>query len=609
MKRISAEAKNFVETLRKEDYRNAVFPFLFWLAGAVIVLCIAKDVTRVGLNWNWVAIRFGYLPVAFLSCRLSARVSKKRASAAEFAIWTCGSYILWFCLHFALQTGGFRSDYVNGVFQYFLGIALIPITRITFYGFLSLGSLFYFAQLSTLSYPAGTIGQSATNYVSFCLFAALIFEITSRIRSQKSHLKWQLQSNISAQEQVIQAQAEEISRAELYRAVTATTQMLAHDVRRPFSTLRAGLDLLVGATDFSSSKAVVSRLVPEVERSMRSVNALIDDVLDAGVTSGTIDKQTVDPALIVEAVLRDTFQYTSSTDMSLIYDFSSNRMAMGNEVKIGRVLSNILGNAVQATNGKGKIWLRLKDDGDFLEFCVGNGGSFIPAESIGKLFDPFFTKGKSAGTGLGLAIAKKIVLAHGGRIWCTSSKTAENAEGQVEFFFTIPAAVGQECVMWPVLPAHSTEYAIQVQVHVPSELAPPMAPERDSLLVSKSQRDISIEQRPEILVVDDNPFVLDAWEAKLQHDAYVHVAESPDAVALLVERDPTFLSRLSLALVDVHFDNSQKSGFDLGRILKAASADLPIFVISDGTFDADALAGAADNFIAKTPVSFAELPL
>jgi hypothetical protein len=56
------------------------------------------------------------------------------------------------------------------------------------------------------------------------------------------------------------------------------------------------------------------------------------------------------------------------------------------------------------------------------------------------LFDAFFTNGKKSGTGLGLAIAHKLVTAHGGRIWCTSSVTPEHPEGKVEFFFTLPVS-------------------------------------------------------------------------------------------------------------------------------------------------------------------------
>ena len=53
---------------------------------------------------------------------------------------------------------------------------------------------------------------------------------------------------------------------EQLRTIKAAIQMLAHDVRRPFSILRIGLSLLAKAQDPEGVKAVLSRLVPEVER-------------------------------------------------------------------------------------------------------------------------------------------------------------------------------------------------------------------------------------------------------------------------------------------------------------------------------------------------------
>ncbi|MHA0111243.1 sensor histidine kinase, partial [Klebsiella pneumoniae] len=75
--------------------------------------------------------------------------------------------------------------------------------------------------------------------------------------------------------------------------------------------------------------------------------------------------------------------------------------------KVGRVFSNIVGNAVQAMRQKGRIWFRTRERDGLIEFCVGNAGSVIPAESLSKLFEAFFTSGKKGGTGLGLAIAQK----------------------------------------------------------------------------------------------------------------------------------------------------------------------------------------------------------
>jgi signal transduction histidine kinase len=90
---------------------------------------------------------------------------------------------------------------------------------------------------------------------------------------------------------------------------------------------------------------------------------------------------------------------------------------------LARVLSNLIGNAVDAVSGaEGEITLSVvKRDGKIV-VTVEDTGPGVPARILPRLFDPYFSV-KSGGTGLGLAIAKKIVEEHGGSI------TAENRRG------------------------------------------------------------------------------------------------------------------------------------------------------------------------------------
>lgn len=85
---------------------------------------------------------------------------------------------------------------------------------------------------------------------------------------------------------------------------------------------------------------------------------------------------------------------------------------------INQVLMNLLQNAVQAIDGRGRLriltrrgepgWVRLEFEDD---------GCGIPEENITRLFEPgFTTKPRGIGTGLGLALSHSVVTAHGGRI-------------------------------------------------------------------------------------------------------------------------------------------------------------------------------------------------
>lgn len=85
--------------------------------------------------------------------------------------------------------------------------------------------------------------------------------------------------------------------------------------------------------------------------------------------------------------------------------------------KLSQVFVNILNNALQAMNYKGKITIEVETEKDELRISIIDTGPGIPVEVQDKIFTPFFTTKKTGeGSGLGLSISKTIVEAHGGRI-------------------------------------------------------------------------------------------------------------------------------------------------------------------------------------------------
>lgn len=111
--------------------------------------------------------------------------------------------------------------------------------------------------------------------------------------------------------------------------------------------------------------------------------------------------------------------------------------------KTQRVVSNLIENAFKYTPAGGTVWVTAEiyepelrcaqeprpertDEGSadaakFVKVSVSDTGPGIPAEYRAEIFNDFFRvpaqQGEVEGTGLGLAIARRIVQAHGGRIW------------------------------------------------------------------------------------------------------------------------------------------------------------------------------------------------
>ena len=103
------------------------------------------------------------------------------------------------------------------------------------------------------------------------------------------------------------------------------------------------------------------------------------------------------------------------------YDNSLPRL-MANGGELNQVWTNLIDNAIGATNGSGTIHLITRSENDYVMVEVADDGPGIPDEFQGKVFEPFFTtKGVGYGTGLGLDISYRIVQQHNGTLESTRS--------------------------------------------------------------------------------------------------------------------------------------------------------------------------------------------
>ncbi len=101
-----------------------------------------------------------------------------------------------------------------------------------------------------------------------------------------------------------------------------------------------------------------------------------------------------------------------------------------------RVLINLFDNSLSVLppGRVGEIRIQVGIEGENLTLGFSDNGPGIPPESIGRIFDPYFTT-RTGGTGLGLSIVKSIILLHGGTIEASSPR----GEGAC-FTITLPVA-------------------------------------------------------------------------------------------------------------------------------------------------------------------------
>ena len=94
--------------------------------------------------------------------------------------------------------------------------------------------------------------------------------------------------------------------------------------------------------------------------------------------------------------------------------------------QLKRVINNIISNSLKYMNKpKGKIAMRIRDVGDFIQVEIEDNGKGIANKDLANIFERFYRTDASrnsskGGSGIGLSIVKKIMEDHGGKVWATS---------------------------------------------------------------------------------------------------------------------------------------------------------------------------------------------
>lgn len=209
----------------------------------------------------------------------------------------------------------------------------------------------------------------------------------------------------------------------------AILSVVAHDLRNPLASIMLGASTAEAmAGDLPGGDRVRARLALLVEIA-RNMSGLIEDLLAIGVaTSGgkpMLDLQQVAPSLLVEQAFAHASPSYAGSGVELRCDVEPGLPEIQVDIRrVGRVLANLLDNALKYTTPPGVVTLSAKLDG-LVTFSVTNTGTALTPEERDTMFQPFWQADRAhTGAGLGLSICRSILEAHGGSIW------AEPAEGQ-----------------------------------------------------------------------------------------------------------------------------------------------------------------------------------
>ena len=222
------------------------------------------------------------------------------------------------------------------------------------------------------------------------------------------------------------------------------TAMIYHDLRSPLGNVVSSLEILSEMIDpgEESVRAILSIASNSTARIQRLLSSLLDlDRLEAG--QPVAEQTLTDPAALIEQAVKDTVPSVESRRQTLTTSLPPHLPPLWVDADmIRRVLTNLIENAVKFTPTEGKIEIRARVEGDWLELRVKDNGPGISADDQERIFEKFTRlrgPDKPAGLGVGLAFCRVAILGHGGRIW-VESRSDEGAA----FHFTLPLATRQQ---------------------------------------------------------------------------------------------------------------------------------------------------------------------
>ena len=199
---------------------------------------------------------------------------------------------------------------------------------------------------------------------------------------------------------------------------------LAHEIRNPLSSLDIHLQLLDEdlSTLVPATREQLSPRLEIIRGELHRLERIVDNFLRLAGPSA-LDLETVEIARIVNHVCGLLRPEAAAREIELVAEVETGLPPFtADPVRLTQALMNLVINAMQAVEKKGRIEVSVRRAEGAILVQVHDDGPGIPPEKLGSIFDPYFTT-KAEGSGLGLWIAQQIATAHGGSLQAQNGPT------------------------------------------------------------------------------------------------------------------------------------------------------------------------------------------
>ncbi|BAE51999.1 ATP-binding protein [Paramagnetospirillum magneticum] len=365
------------------------------------------------------------------------------------------------------------------------------------------------------------------------------------------------------------------------RAKSDFLAVMSHELRTPIASILGFVQLAGMAPTLARARAIL----PKVGRAGRHLLAIVDDILDisrieAGKYALDLAPFSLDEMLGHVEDLTRPLAEEKGVELSLQHSDDAPALLVGDALRLGQILINLVGNAVKFTS-RGAVHVTVRtmpiDEISLLLECeVADSGIGIPADRLEAIFEPFTqgdgsTTRRYGGTGLGLSVCRTLVEMMGGEITVES----QPGRGSVFRFSALLGVAG----------------APQAQTEA-TESEPALSPDFKALAGRR------------VLLAEDNPQLAEIYSEFLGMNGIQVIRVENGAQVVPCALDPA--RRPDLILMDMEMP--QMSGLDATRAIRAhlSRDELPIIGLTAHAFasarDLCFAAGMNDQLV--KPVDF-----
>jgi signal transduction histidine kinase len=446
--------------------RLSVFTNMRWVAilGVIVVTLVARYVFHIGFPTLPVYIICIFMALYNLVLIQQVRGLKKlpadliipRVRQYTYVHILLDMFALIVLLHF---TGGMENPFLF-FFVFHIVLASIGLNYKMVY-LLSTVAIALVAALFGLEYARIISHVNLEGFVlptryqepsrilaEFIALAVLLYSTTYVTTAVAGELRKRQRQVVALRERLLAEKTGELERAsgEISQLKEERDKFLrfisiaAHDLKAPLTAIQGFLWVILGGFAGEISEKQKNMLERSTHR-ITELLGLISDLLDIPrIETGQIVQEMKEISL--RQVIRNSIEgqrnLAKEKGIKLKVEIPEGLpRIMGSATRLQQVVTNLVNNAINYTP-EGTVTVRVQErDKDLLVEALDTGIG-IPPEDMARLFEDFFRASnvEIKGTGLGLSISRRIIEAHGGRIW-VESPCSETGIGS-KFSFTLP---------------------------------------------------------------------------------------------------------------------------------------------------------------------------